>query len=234
MNLRELLGLADKRPVDLNESQRLRLAACRDRAGVDRQLPHDRQRYVAIDVEATGLDLADDGLLAIGAVAIDGGLIDCGQVYAARLAGQREPAAAPAGDSLVRSAAPVEPVEALLGFLEFAAGGVLVAHRAEFPRTMLLRAMRKYLGVEPELDWIDLAYLLPALFDGPNEVSTPLGVWLSFFSIANPAPHNAVADAYAVARLMQRVTARAGAGGYASPESLAGLEEIRRRVQRGL
>lgn len=233
MNLMEILGLGDSGSVSLSEAQMIRLAAWRDRAPVDMELVHPQQRYTVVDVEATGLDLADDHLLAIGAVSVDRGIIDCAQVFEASLAtpGDKVPAALPA-DALVRTRPALAPADALLAFLEFAGSSVLVSHRADFPRAMIERAIHRHLGIEVEPVWLDLAYILPGLFDSATDFSAPLDQWLSRFAITNPAPHNALADAYVVARLLQRTISRSVADGLSTPEALRDFEQRRRRVQR--
>jgi DNA polymerase-3 subunit epsilon len=232
MNLMEMLGLGESGPVELSQDQLIRLAAWRDRAAVDSGLAHAKQRYVIVDVEASGLDLANDSLLAIGAVQIDQGLIDSAQVFESALTASGQPPEVLPAPAVSRTRQPLPAADALLGFLEFAGKSVLVAHRADFPRTLLERAIRHHLGVAFEPLWLDLAYILPGLFEGGPDVTASLAKWQLHFSITNPAPHHAVADAYVVARLMQRVIARAIAGGLATPGSLGELEQMRRRVQR--
>lgn len=233
MNLMEMLGLGDSGSVRLSEAQMIRLLAWRDRAPVDMELVHPRQRYTVVDVEASGLDLADDHLLAIGAVAVDRGIIDSAQVFEAALAAasDRLPPVLPA-EAVVRTRPAQDPADALLGFLEFAGRSVLVSHRADFPRTMIERAVRRHLGIDFEPVWLDLAYILPGLFDSTTDFSAPLDQWLARFAITNPAPHNALADAYVVARLLQRTIARAVADGLSTPEALRDFEQRRRRIQR--
>ena len=45
------------------------------------ELPHARQRYVVVDVETSGLDMKRDRLIAIGAVAVQGGGIDFADAF---------------------------------------------------------------------------------------------------------------------------------------------------------
>ncbi|HEY5764116.1 MAG TPA: 3'-5' exonuclease [Rhodocyclaceae bacterium] len=233
MNLMEMLGLGDSGSIKLSEAQMIRLLAWRDRPPVDMELVHPQQRFTVVDVEASGLDLTDDYLLAIGAVSVDRGIIDSAQVFEASLAtaSDRLPTALPA-DAIVRTRPAQDPAEALIGFLEFAGRSVLVSHRADFPRTMIERAVQRHLGIEFEPVWLDLAYILPGLFDSTTDFSTSLDQWLSRFSITNPAPHNALADAYVVARLLQRTIARAVADGLSTPEALRDFEQRRRRAPR--
>lgn len=232
MNLMEMLGLGDTGSVELSQDQLIRLAAWRDRAVVDAEQIHAKQRYVVVDVEASGLDLAKDSLLAIGAVQIEHGLIDSAMVFEVALAAKARPPEVLPEQAISRTRPALSPADALLAFLEFAGKSVLVAHRADFPRTLLDRAIRTHLGIAFEPLWIDLAYILPGLFENGPDVTASLAKWQLHFSITNPAPHNAVADAYVIARLMQRVMARAAVGGLMTPEALHEMEQMRRRVQR--
>ena len=97
----------------------------------------------------------------------------------------------------------VEPKTGMLDFLDYVGNAPLVAFRAEFDRTMLTRALKSILGVPFNHPWIDLAFLLPALFRG-TECNT-LEDWLSHFEIAPAARHQALADAFATAQLLQIV-----------------------------
>lgn len=232
MSLKSFLGIGDHAPPALTDAQLQRLAAWRGLAAGDPETPHMQARYVVVDVEATGLDLANDRLLAVGAVAVERGLITSGQSFAAVLDGAAEiPAALPAC-CLARTGTVQPPAEALLGFLEFAGNAPLVAHRADFPQAMLESAMREHLGIDFAPQWLDLAYLLRAVFlDGPDTSAT-LEEWLAHFELVNFCPHNAVADALAVARLLQMLIARAVSAGHANPKALLELERMRRRVHR--
>lgn len=232
MSLKSFLGIGDHAALALTDAQRQRLAAWRGLAPADLESPHVQARYVVVDVEATGLDLANDRLLAIGAVALERGLITSGQSFAAALAGDAAiPAALPAR-CVARTVPMQAPAEALLGFLEFAGNAPLVAHRADFPQAMLEHAMREHLGIDFAPQWLDLAYLLRAVFlDGPDS-SAALDDWLTHFELVNFCPHNAVADALAVARLLQILIARAATDGHAHLKALQELERMRRRVHR--
>ena len=77
----------------------------------------------------------------------------------------------------------------------------MVAFRAEFDRTMLTRALKSILGVAFHHPWIDLALLLPALFQATE--CNSLEDWLAHFDIAPAARHQALADAFAAAQLLQ-------------------------------
>ena len=179
-----------------------RLSAWQRRPRPPRTRAHVEGRYVVMDCETTGLDLARDRMISLGAVAIGGGRIALADAYGAVL---RQPEASADANILIHGIggeaqrAGIEPAEALIAFLEFAGRDPLIAFRAEFDRPMLARACREILGVEPTLVWIDLAWLLPALFRGT--ACDSLDDWLVHAGVPPSARHDAVGDAFATAQL---------------------------------
>lgn len=179
-----------------------RLAAWQRLSRPPRGRAHAAGRYVVMDCETTGLDLARDRMISLGAVAIGGGRIALADAYGAVL---RQPEASADANILIHGIggeaqrAGIEPAEALIAFLEFAGRDPLIAFRAEFDRPMLARACREILGVEPTLVWIDLAWLLPALFRGT--ACDSLDDWLAHAGIAPAGRHDALGDAFATAQL---------------------------------
>lgn len=179
-----------------------RLSAWQRRPRPPRTRAHAEGRYVVMDCETTGLDLARDRVISVGAVAVDGGRIALADAFGAVL--RQSQASADAnilihgiGGEAQRGGA--DPAEALIAFLEFAGRDPLIAFRAEFDRPMMQRACREILGVEPKLVWIDLAWLLPALFRGTGCDS--LDDWLAHTGVPPSARHDAVGDAFATAQL---------------------------------
>lgn len=179
-----------------------RLSAWQRRPRPPRGRAHSAGRYVVMDCETSGLDLNRDRLISLGAVAIGGGRITLAETYAAVL---KQPEASADANILIHGIggeaqrAGADPAEALIGFLEFAGRDPLIAFRAEFDRPTLTRACREVLGVEPKLVWIDLAWLLPALYRGT--ACDSLDDWLAHAGIPPAARHDALGDAFATAQL---------------------------------
>lgn len=171
--------------------------------------PHFDTRYVVINTEASGLDLEHDRLLAVAAIAVDGGLINPRESYYARL----EP----------------DPAAALAGLLEFAGKAPLVVFGAGFNRSILQRAWQQWLGVEPELSWLDLFWLMPAVFRPGLDGPTRLAQWMKIFDIETFQRHHALGDAWSIAQLFIALQGRATAQGAGSPRALAELERARRQ-----
>jgi len=182
----------------------VRLQAITERSPPPTRNPHRRSRYVALDVETTGTDMHRDGLVAIGAVAVENGLISLAHCFEVVV---RQTNASSVDNILIhriggqRQLAGVDRREALVGFLEFLDHAPLVAYRAEFDRAVLDRALEKDLGLRTMRRWIDLAEILTALF--PGNANTTLDDWLLSLQIPMLARHDPLADALATAQMLQ-------------------------------
>lgn len=192
---------ANPRP-ELSAEQLQRLRAWQQLPHPAKQQPLPRQRWVVMDSESSGLDLQRDRLLSLAAVGVEQAAIQVKQSFDCRL--QQTEASSDAnilihGIGGEAQRAGIEPAEALIAFLEFAGRDPLIAFRAEFDRPMLARACREILGVEPTLVWIDLAWLLPALYRGT--ACDSLDDWLAHAGIPPAARHDALGDAFATAQL---------------------------------
>lgn len=188
----------------LTSAQQARLELLRQKISTRRNADLATERIVVVDVETTGLSLADDHLIAIGAIGMRGGRIAYGDSFDVLL---RQEVASDKANILVhgiggtaqRSGLP--PEEALLAFLEYLDGAPLFAFHVAFDETMLRKACRKFLGFEFRHAWADLAYLLPELFPQQAKKCHALDDWLNHFAIINETRHNALADALATAQL---------------------------------
>jgi DNA polymerase-3 subunit epsilon len=187
---------------------------------------HRMNRYVTVDVETTGFDTARDRVISIGAVGIRRGRIELADCFEIVL---RQRASSAADNILVhgiggqQQLAGSDPAEALVSFLEYVRLSPLVAFRADFDRTMLERELDAVLGLRTQSLWIDLAKLLPALF--PDNECRTMDDWLAHFAIPMIARHDALADAFATAQMLQAVLATADRLGMDCP---AKLDEMQR------
>lgn len=197
----------------------------------DLGLWHHHCRYVIVDVETSGLDMKKDRLISIGAVALNQGRIDFADTFQVIL---RQDQVSSNENILIHGiggstqSSGVEPADALLRFLQFIGKDQLVAYHAFFDQAMIDKAMIEYLGLRLGQSWIDLAWVLPDLFQYRNDNRVALDDWLQFFAIENHQRHNAVFDAYATAKLMQVAIAQAARKGARSPDSFIKIEKARR------
>ena len=181
----------------LSDEQKQRLDAWR-------ALPDAKNdvRIVVLDVETTGLDLAHDRLISIGAVAVVDGRIALSEGFSLVL---KQGEVSSRENILIHGISGDEqreglpPADALLDFLEYLGKSPLVAFHVAFDETMIRRAMKEYLGLTFRHRWLDLAYALPALWPDPK--LRTLDDWTEHFSIGNDERHNAASDALATAQL---------------------------------
>ncbi|HET9045600.1 MAG TPA: 3'-5' exonuclease [Casimicrobiaceae bacterium] len=206
-----------------------RLAAWQRMPRADLDVPHARTRYVVVDVETTGLDLHRDTLIAIGAVGVRGNAIALDDGFDAVL---RQAQASDDANILIHGIggetqlAGREPALALLDFLAYATKSPLVAFRAEFDRAVLQRAARDVLGIPLGLPFVDLAFLLPALF--PGTACDSLDEWVAHFGGDIAVRHHALGDAYATAQLLLITLAAAEIAGLRSPAQLLATQKAQR------
>lgn len=229
--IQKLLARFRRPAVRLPAEQQARLESLRLKISADRNADLAGDRIVVVDVETSGLSLADDHLIAIGAIAIHAGRIVIADSFDVLL---RQDVASKKANILVhgiggtaqRTGLP--PEEALLAFLEYLDGAPLIAFHVAFDETMLRKAYKRFLGIGFRHSWADLAYLLPELFPEYAQRHHALDDWLAHFAIANDARHNALADAQATAQLGLIALRSARAKRIADFKSLQEMEKAQR------
>jgi len=191
----------------------------------------DQSRSVVVDVETTGLNLMSDTLISIGAVAMVDGRIALGDsfyvVLQQRVSSRKENILVHGISGTVQREG-MEPAEAMLAFLEFLGKSPLVAFHVAFDETMIRRALRQYLGMSFKHPWLDLAYVMPALYPALVYSHRVLDDWIKRFNIRIDARHNALADALATAQLLQVAQAKARGKGIVGFAGLRDLEKAQR------
>jgi DNA polymerase-3 subunit epsilon len=177
-------------------------------------------RFVALDVEATGLDAASEELVSVGWVCVDGARIDLSTVGHRVIAVGREMPEASAvihriTDDRAATGAPLREVLAeVLGVL---AGKVLVAHNARSDLRYLDAACRQVFGrrlVAPAVDTVALAYhrlTAAGVRLRPRELR--LDALRRRHNLPRYRAHDALSDAIACAELfLAELAHRDGAG----------------------
>ena len=196
----------------LSAQQAERLASWRKLPEVERTAAFGQTRFVVVDVETTGLNLITDTLISIGAVAVVNGRIALADSFSVVLQ-QRETSRKENilihGISGSAQREGVPSADALLAFLEYLGKSPLVAFHVAFDETMIKRALRQYLDIPFKRPWLDLAYVLPALWPALARNHRALDDWASHFAIRNDDRHNALADALATAELLLVAIAQA-------------------------
>jgi DNA polymerase III subunit epsilon len=193
------------------------------------------RRWIVLDVETTGLDMAEDQLLAVAAVGVQ---VDGADGAAPRIVLEdsfeavllRESTVTDKDNILVhgigvgaqRSGRP--PREVLEAFERWVGDAPLLAFHAAFDQTMIGRAMKQHLARTLRNRWLDLAPVAAALH--PDVSAKALDDWLDHFAIDCAVRHQAAADTLATAELLLRLWPAARANRCAS---WAGLQELTRQ-----
>jgi DNA polymerase III subunit epsilon len=167
---------------------------------------HDPERWVVVDVETSGMDVAKDELIAIGAVAmVDGRVVPADSmeiVVKQRTASSRENILVH-GVGVHAQLTGADPPHAVHGFLDYVGRSPLLAFHAPFDRGFITRSVKIYVNQPFDNPWLDLAELAPAL--DPKARLKSLDEWLQRYDIRISVRHSAAADAFATALLMARL-----------------------------
>src|SRR5574337_496823 len=143
----------------LDLALRARLEHYAGRPGPDLGRSHFESRYVVVNTEAAGLNLDKDPLLAVAAIAVQGGAI--------------------APERAIYQPLGEKPGEALATLLEFIDRAPVVVFNASFNQTHLERSFEEHLGLDLGFTWLDLYWLLPVFFpehhNGPRSEERRVG-----------------------------------------------------------
>ena len=171
-------------PVTLSPEQQSLLEEWQALPKPDLTRSHFRSRYVVADVETSGLNMETDTLISIGAVAVVNGQIDFRDSFQVVL---RQDVVSTTANILLHGIGGseqregIEPADALLSFLQYLRHDPLVAYHALFDKTMIERAMREFLGLRLDQNWVDLAWVMPDLFRDRMDAQVGLDDWLNMF-----------------------------------------------------
>jgi DNA polymerase-3 subunit epsilon len=190
-------------------------------------------RFASVDLETTGPNMHEDRIISIGGVAVSGRAMLHADAFEVVVRQDRESAV----DNILihqiggqEQRGGVEPVAALLAFLEYLDGSIAVAFRAEFDATVLKRELHEWLGIRVRVRFLDLAAILPALYpDTPND---SLDDWAQHFKLPPIGRHHAIADAYAGGQLLLHAIEQAQRLGLVTAGDLLELQRAQRWLGR--
>jgi len=194
-----------------------------------------QQRWVVMDLETSGLNMNRDEVLSIGAVVIEDGAIDLGQLFERTLLRpdhKLSPSVLIHGLGPSAIAAGSEPVDALLDFMAFVGDSPMLAFHAPFDQHMLGRALKESLGYKLQHAFFDVADIAPMLCPKACLRQAGLDDWTGFFGLQADERHHASADALVTAELALILMSHARRQDMDSPLLLEqGLAKWRRRQQ---
>lgn len=215
--LKKMLFRGNSASADLPADLQQALAAWRAAATPDLAEVHYHTRYIVIDLVTSGFKPQEDNLLGITAVGLtQGGCILPDDVMSLDFSGMEN-----ASDATIETTAGRTVDRQLMAFLQFIAKAPLVAYHWPFVGAYLQRAFKERLGLDFQPECIDLAWLLPSLFEEKAHTIQPLDHWLEAFGIEAEGRRDSMANALALARLMQRLLVRATDKGIDTAAKLA-------------
>lgn len=221
-----------RRKPEVSDDDQLRLAQLVAPEAVGEQLLTE-QRFVVVDLEATGLNTLKDKILSIGAVVIQGDAIDMGQQFERTLKRREHKLTE---SVLIHQLAPseiaagVRPKTGLLDFMDFVGDSPLLAFHADFDQRLLCRELRDFFAYNFKHPFFDLAEIAPMLYPQHSMRSPRMDDWVDFFGLQVLQRHNACADAMVTAELMLILLKKAQAQGIHTLKDLdVSLNNWRRR-----
>ncbi|MFQ6229156.1 DEDD exonuclease domain-containing protein [Nocardia sp. NPDC002869] len=167
--------------------------------------------FVVVDLETTGTSPADDAITEIGAVKVRGGEV-LGEFATLVDPGRSIPPAVVQvtgiTTAMVRAAPPIDAV--LPGFLEFAAGAVLVAHNARFDMGFLKAAAARCDTPWPRAQVVCTVRLARRVLGRDEAPSVRLGVLAQVLGASTTPTHRALDDARATVDVLHALIGRVG------------------------
>lgn len=194
--------------------------------------------FVVVDLETTGTSPESDAITEIGAVKVRGGevlgefatLVDPGRAI--------PPAVVHVTGITTAMVCAAPPIEAVLpGFLEFAAGAVLVAHNARFDMAFLRAAAARCGTPWPAAQVVCTVRLARRVLARDEAPSVRLSVLARVLGASTQPTHRALADARATVDVLHALMARVGNQGVHSlTELIDYLPDVSsgQRAKRGL
>jgi DNA polymerase III subunit epsilon len=158
---------------------------------------HFHVRYVVVDIATSGSSPDKDELLGVAA----SGVVRAGKVGPE--------------DAFYLDFASLEGDDAavdrqLMAFLQYTAKAPLVTYHVSYVGGFLQRIYKERLGIDFQPQWVDLAWLLPAMFDDKAHTVLPLNQWVELFGLDNgEGRRDAMDNTLMLARIFQMLLVRA-------------------------
>lgn len=182
--------------ASLPEDVRTALATWREQAEVDANNLHFHTRYLVVDIVTSGPDPSSDKLLAIAATSLRYGAIQPDDSFFVDFS------------TLDGEDAAVD--RQLMAFLQFLAKAPVVTYHVPYAGGFLQRAYKERLGLDFQPQWVDLAWLLPSMFEEKAHTLMPLDDWLEIFGLdVGSGRRDAMANTLLIARIFQMLLVRA-------------------------
>lgn len=189
----------------LSEEVRLALTAWRDLSKPSLDDVHFQTRYVVLDIATSGGKPGVDTLLGIAASALRRGVVSPRDAFFLSFPKPDSDTDTQISDDVDRQ---VE--RQLIAFLQFSAKAPIVTYHTPFVGGFLQRAYKDRFGLNFQPPWIDLAWLLPSLFEEKAHSIKPLDFWVEAFGLdAGSGRRSTMENNLLLARLFQILLVRA-------------------------
>lgn len=193
-SLKKLL-FREAAPDHLPEEVRAALDQWSELASPELGSLHFHTRYVVVDLATTGSDPDSDQVLSIAAVTVSRNTIRSDDALFLEIAETAD------AETLARQ---------LAVFLKFIGKSPLVTYHVPYVAAFLQRLLKDQLGVVFQPQWLDLAWLLPSMFEERHHSVMPLDFWIDSFGLEEGGSRrDTMANTLLLARLFQMLIVRA-------------------------
>lgn len=169
----------------------------------------ENTRFVIFDTETTGLDISNDSILSIGAIAIYKNKIDVADSFEIYLKQAQFKAETVAFHGILKEGklTKISEAEALENFVAYIGNAVLVAHHAAFDIEMINTALKRLDLPKLKNKTIDTGILYKKL-EGKKDAHFNLDVLSDEFNIPQHDRHTAAGDAFITALLFLKIISK--------------------------
>lgn len=191
--------------------------------------PADKQRFVVLDTETSGVSATSDRLISIGAVGVIAGEIVLQDTFEKLLkqgsTGGHQTVEVHGILKKELSGASKEP-SALRELLAYTRGDILVMHHANFDIGFINQALQRHFGIKLLNPWIDTLSLAIRLENGHKPLSEidrdaySLDALAKRYHLPTGPRHSALGDAYTTALLFLKLMSKAQKRGIGQAKKL--------------
>ena len=182
-------------PDHLPDDVKLALSAWGASAAPALDEAHFHTRYVLLDIATTGNNPETDDVLVISALSVYRNAIRTDDACFVDLSSEDDAA------TVARK---------LAAFLSFVGKSPVVTYHVPFVGRFLQRLFKDQLGLAFAPQWVDLAWLLPSMFEERGHQVMPLDFWIENFGLdATNERRDPMANTLLLARIFQMAVTRA-------------------------
>lgn len=169
----------------------------------------ENTRFVVFDTETTGLDIANDKILSIGAISIFNNVIDVSDSFEIYIKQNEFKAETVEIHGILKEGklAKLPETDAMEQFINYIGNAVLVAHHTAFDIEMINAALKRLELPKLKNKTIDTGILYKKL-EGKNDSHFNLDVLCKEFNIPKHDRHTAAGDAFITALLFLKIISK--------------------------